>query len=174
MRIISATNRKAISRLLERDRRADRATDRRARAIVDQVRGGADRALVRFARRFDRATPPLEVPIEEIRGAAARVPAEVREAIRRAVRAIARVAFQQIPELEQLNLQLKLGYPPSEPPAFSVFGCFKQLPVPMAAGLMLTAGGIGLLTLVKAARSSPVIPPSGLAPDHDASTDARV
>ncbi|HWU36588.1 MAG TPA: hypothetical protein VN203_03015, partial [Candidatus Acidoferrum sp.] len=32
------------------------------------------------------------------------------------------VAFQQIPYLEQLNLVVDLGYPPSEPSTFSVLG----------------------------------------------------
>jgi histidinol dehydrogenase len=72
--------------------------DRRVRAIVDRVRTGADRALLGFARRFDGVTPPLEVPSREIREGAARVPADVRRAIRQAASHVARVAFQQIPK----------------------------------------------------------------------------
>src|SRR2546421_10123260 len=98
MRIIDATNRAAVERLLTRNRRADRAFDRRVRAIVDRVRDGGDRALASFARRFDGARPPFEIGIDEMREMAARVPADVRRAIRQAARNIARVAFRQIPK----------------------------------------------------------------------------
>ena len=98
MRIIDAANRAALERFLARDHRADRAFDRRVRAIVDRVRRGGDRALARFARRFDGTTPPFEIGIDEMRDRAARVPADVRRAIRQAARNIARVAFRQIPK----------------------------------------------------------------------------
>jgi histidinol dehydrogenase len=98
MRIIDASNTRALNRLLARDRRAGRAFDRRVRAIVDRVREGGDRALARFARRFDGAAPPLEVGLDEMHDRAARVPADVRRAIRQAARNIARVAFRQIPK----------------------------------------------------------------------------
>jgi len=98
MRIIDAANRAALERFLARDHRADRAFDRRVRAIVDRVRRGGDRALARFARRFDGTTPPFEIGIDEMRDRAARVPADVRRAIRQAARNIARVAFWQIPK----------------------------------------------------------------------------
>ncbi|PYR59836.1 MAG: histidinol dehydrogenase [Acidobacteria bacterium] len=98
MRIIDAANRAALERFLARDHRADRAFDRRVGAIVDRVRGGGDRALARFARRFDGTTPPFEIGIDEMRDRAARVPADVRRAIRQAARNIARVAFRQIPK----------------------------------------------------------------------------
>jgi histidinol dehydrogenase len=98
VKIIEATNRAAIARLLARDHRADRALDRRVRAIVDRVRDGGDRALARFARRFDGASLPLEVGRDEMRDQAARVPVDVRRAIRQAARNIARVAFRQIPK----------------------------------------------------------------------------
>ena len=97
MRIVSAANRAALERLLARDPRADAAFERRVRGIVDRVRAAGDRALVAFARRFDRVTPPLEVPIGEIRAAAAQVDPDVRQALRRAAEHIARVAFRQIP-----------------------------------------------------------------------------
>ena len=55
-------------------------------------------ALLRFARRFDDVRPPIEVGDDEMREQAARVPADVRRAIRQAARNIARVAFRQIPK----------------------------------------------------------------------------
>jgi histidinol dehydrogenase len=96
-RIVDAGNRTALERLLGRGGRNDRAVDRRVRTIVDSVRKDGDRALLRFARRFDDVRPPIEVGLDEMREQAARVPADVRRAIQRAARHIARVAFKQIP-----------------------------------------------------------------------------
>lgn len=98
MRIVSATDRAALARMMATGRRQDRAFERRVAAIVDRVREGGDRALEQFARRFDRTAPPLEVSADEMRAAAATVPADVARAIRQAARNIARVAFRQIPK----------------------------------------------------------------------------
>ncbi len=98
LRIIDSGNRKALSRVLARGGTADRAFDRRVAAIVERVRRFGDTALLGFARRFDGATPPLEVSPAEMRTAAALVPIEVRRAIERAARNIARVAFRQVPK----------------------------------------------------------------------------
>jgi histidinol dehydrogenase len=98
MRIIEADNRQALSRVLARDRAADRSFERRVAEIVDRVRVGGDRALLGFAKRFDGVKPPLEISRDEMTAAAASVPAEVRRAIRQAARNIARVAFRQIPK----------------------------------------------------------------------------
>lgn len=97
MRIVEATNRRAIARLLSRATTVDHAFERRVRAIVEGVRSGGDRALERFARRFDGAAAPLEVSPGEIRAGAARVDPSVRRAIRQAANNVARVAFRQIP-----------------------------------------------------------------------------
>src|SRR5262249_19783978 len=72
--------------------------ERRVLAIVDRVRAGGDRALLRFARRFDGLTDRIEVDSDEMRRAAARVPADVRRAIAAAARPISRVAFRQLPK----------------------------------------------------------------------------
>ena len=97
MRIVEAGDRRAIERLLAPAANVNRAFERRVRAIVEGVRTGGDRALERFARRFDGASGPLEVSRDEIRAGAARVDPEVRRAIRQAANNIARVAFRQIP-----------------------------------------------------------------------------
>jgi histidinol dehydrogenase len=97
VRIVEATNRRAVARLLAPATTVDRAFERRVRAIVEGVRTGGDRALERFARRFDGTAAPLEVSPEEIRAGAARVDPSVRRAIRQAANNIARVAFRQIP-----------------------------------------------------------------------------
>ncbi|HYM22475.1 MAG TPA: histidinol dehydrogenase [Vicinamibacterales bacterium] len=97
MRIIDAGSRVALARLTARRERADRATDRRVRDIVDRVRTGGDRALRSLARRFDGVDEPLEVSPAEIRNGARRLDAGVRRAIGRAARNIERVACRQTP-----------------------------------------------------------------------------
>jgi histidinol dehydrogenase len=103
-RIIEAGNRRALERLLARDESHDRAFERRVQSIVTRVRTGGDRALAAFARRFDGVLPPLEVSAEEIRDESARVPADVRWAIRQAARHIARVASRQLPARSELQV----------------------------------------------------------------------
>jgi histidinol dehydrogenase len=97
VKIIDATNRRAIERLLATSTREDRAFERRVRAIVDRVRDQGDAAVERFARTFDGATPPLEITAAEIRSGAAKAEPAVRRAIAQAAKHIARVAFKQIP-----------------------------------------------------------------------------
>jgi histidinol dehydrogenase len=98
VKIIDAANRRALERALATTRVSDRAFERRVAHIVDRVRTERDVALVRFARRFDGVSPPLEVSREEMLEGAARVPADVKRAICQAARNIARVAFKQIPK----------------------------------------------------------------------------
>ena len=102
---IHASNKKALARLLAVGRTADHAFDRRVAAIVGKVRAEGDRALERFARRFDAVGPPLEISREEMRREAAKAPADVRRAIRQAARNIARVASKQIPKTWTVTVQ---------------------------------------------------------------------
>ncbi len=96
-KIIDASDTRAVDRLLSGGRRQDRAFVRGVHRIVDRVREGGDRALGRFAFRFDRVSGPLEVTGDQMRDAAARVPPDVRRAIGQAARHIARVARRQLP-----------------------------------------------------------------------------
>ncbi len=96
-KIIDASDTRAVDRLLSGGRRQDRAFVRGVHRIVDRVREGGDRALGRFAFRFDRVRGPLEVTGDQMRDAAARVPPDVRRAIGQAARHIARVARRQLP-----------------------------------------------------------------------------
>ncbi len=99
MKIVDASNTRAIDRLLApADRPGDRAFERRVQRIVDEVRTGGDRALTRFAKRFDRLSGPIEVTAAEMRDGAARVEPPVRRAIAQAAAHIATVAFRQIPK----------------------------------------------------------------------------
>ena len=103
-RIIDARETRAVDRVLTRGRQADVALDRRVRRIVAGVRDGGDRALDRFARRFDHLTESIEVSRDEMRDAAARVPPDVRGAIRQAARHIARVAVRQLPRAVRITV----------------------------------------------------------------------
>lgn len=96
--ILESSDRRAINRLLKRDRSIDRAFERRVQSIVTRVREEGDAALLRFARRFDRLSDPIEVSPAEIQAGASRTPRDVRRAIQQAARNIARVAFRQIPK----------------------------------------------------------------------------
>jgi histidinol dehydrogenase len=99
MKIIAAADGSAADRLLAKNRsRRDAAFEARVGRIVDAVRTQGDKAVVRFARQFDKATPPFEVSRRERDRAAATVPASVRRALAQAAESIARVAFQQIPK----------------------------------------------------------------------------
>jgi len=99
MKIIAAADFSAVERLVAKNRsRRDATFDARVRRVVDAVRAQGDKAVVRFARRFDKATPPFEVSRRERDRAAATVPAPVRRALAQAAESIARVAFQQIPK----------------------------------------------------------------------------
>ncbi len=89
---------RAIGRLLTSARVDDRAFERRVQAIVDGVRTGGDRALARFAKRFDHLSGPIEVTAREMRDGAARVEPAVRRAIAQAAANIAKVASRQIPK----------------------------------------------------------------------------
>jgi histidinol dehydrogenase len=104
IRIVEASDTKAIARLLTPPAREDRALTRRVQRIVDGVRSGGDRALLGFARRFDGLAAPMEVSADEMREGAERVEPAVRRAIRRAAANIARVAFRQIPKHWDLEI----------------------------------------------------------------------
>jgi len=54
MKIISASDPRALGRLLAVDPADDAAIVKRVAAIVADVRRGGDRALVAYARRFDK------------------------------------------------------------------------------------------------------------------------
>ena len=98
MRVIEASDTRAIDRLLAPAGGEDRAFERRVLRIVDEVRTGGDRALARFAKRFDRVTGPIEVSAKDVRDGAARVEPAVRRAIAKAAAHIAAVAVRQIPK----------------------------------------------------------------------------
>ena len=97
LKIVESGNRRVVQRLLARARPDDAATARRAARIVADVRRGGDRALLRYARRFDGLDGAVELTPDELRAAAATVPRPVRAAIRTAARHIRTVARAQVP-----------------------------------------------------------------------------
>jgi histidinol dehydrogenase len=103
MRIISSTNARAVAALLDRRAGSDPLVRRRVDAIVDRVKQEGDRALLRYARKFDRLTDPLEVTRREMELAAEQVEPVVRLAIHAAARRIRRVAARQLPRAWRLT-----------------------------------------------------------------------
>src|SRR3954467_2091315 len=97
LRIVEATNRRAVRALLAPERVRDRETDTRVARLVGDVRSGGDAALRRYATKLDRLDGPLEIGIDEMRTAARTVDSSVRRAIRDAARNIRVVARRQVP-----------------------------------------------------------------------------
>jgi histidinol dehydrogenase len=97
IKIVDAGNTRAVRALLTAGQAGDAATERRVARIVADVRRGGDRALLRYARRFDALEGSIEVSEAEMREQAARVPRAVRAALRDAARNIRRVARRQVP-----------------------------------------------------------------------------
>ncbi len=97
MRIVAATNRAAVAQLLSATRIRDRATERKAAAIVERVRRDGDAALKRYARDFDDLAGPIEVPKRAWEAEARTLDRSVRAAIARAARHIRSVSKRQVP-----------------------------------------------------------------------------
>ena len=97
-RILKISDTDAIDAIVAQDAARDPGVVRTARRIVTAVRERGDDALVAYARKLDRLSGPLEILPDEILAGAARVPADVRRAIRFAVKNAARVAARQVPK----------------------------------------------------------------------------
>jgi len=97
MRVVQSTNRRAVAGLLSATRIRDRATERRASAIVERVRRDADRALQEYARELDGLTGAIEVPRSTWEMETRPLQPAVRAAIRKSARHIRSVARRQVP-----------------------------------------------------------------------------
>jgi histidinol dehydrogenase len=97
LKIVDASNTRAVRALLTPERVRDAATDKRVAAIVSDVRANGDAALLKYARRFDGLDDAVEISREEMIAGARRVPSPVRAAIRIAARNIRTVAKRQVP-----------------------------------------------------------------------------
>lgn len=139
MRIIEGGDTRGIARLFVRPGRGDRAFDARVRSIVERVRSEGDPAVMRFARKFDHAEPPLEITPKEMRAQASRVAPDVRRALAKAARNIARVAFRQIPPHWDLTVSPGVSIEQRVEPLARV-GCYVpggRFPLP--SSLLMTA-----------------------------------
>jgi histidinol dehydrogenase len=139
MKIVDAGNKRALARVFAVDPTADRAFERRVAGIVGRVRDGGDRALLRFARKFDGLALPLQVSRDEMTEQAARVPADVRRALRDAARNIARVAARQIPKHFDVDVRAGVTVEQRIEPLARV-GCYVpggRFPLP--SSLLMTA-----------------------------------
>jgi histidinol dehydrogenase len=96
LKIYASSNRRAVDRLIKRRKGSSLQFQRRVHTILAGVRTGGDRALLKYARRFDGLKQPVELTSEEIQKGADLVSKDVRAAIRIAARHIKRIARQQV------------------------------------------------------------------------------
>ncbi|MCC6161865.1 MAG: histidinol dehydrogenase [Acidobacteria bacterium] len=97
LRILESTDTRAVSRLLERTPADHARIEPVVKEIVATVRAKGDRALVAYAKQFDRLDGPIELSPAEIHAGAADCPPAVRRAIAKAARHIRIVAKAQLP-----------------------------------------------------------------------------
>ena len=98
MRIIASSQARAVRALVERGRAPDADIAGRVEEIVADVRRRGDRAVLKYARAFDRLQGSVELDADEIRRGAQETPPAVRAAIRNAARNIRRVSAKQVPK----------------------------------------------------------------------------
>src|SRR4249919_814806 len=97
IRIVDASDTRAVDALLSPRREDDRAVMRRVTRIVDAVRAEGDAAVRRYAAQFDGFDGPFEIPRSAWKAEARRAPSDVRAALKVAAANIARVAQAQRP-----------------------------------------------------------------------------
>jgi histidinol dehydrogenase len=126
--------------LLTRDEDIDPTLGRRVGVIVADVRRGGDRALLAYARKFDRLEGAgIEISGEEIEAGARLAPVSVRRAIRVAARNIAQVAKAQVPRGGRVQVAPGITIEQRVSPLASV-GCY--VPggrYPLPSSLLMTA-----------------------------------
>jgi histidinol dehydrogenase len=140
VRLISSSDTRAVNRLLTRDEEIDPTLARRVGVIVADVRRGGDRALLAYARKFDRLEgSAIEISGDEIEAGARLAPASVRRAIRVAARNIAQVAKAQVPRGGRVQVGPGIAIEQRVQPLASV-GCY--VPggrYPLPSSLLMTA-----------------------------------
>ncbi len=106
MKILDASDARALDRLLARTPKNDPTVNRRVRQIVADVRRSGDRALRRYAVRFDGlgAREPLLLDKGAIERGARAAPSDVRRAIREAAAHIAAVASREVPKTRKVRV----------------------------------------------------------------------
>ncbi|NNC15332.1 histidinol dehydrogenase [Corallococcus exiguus] len=103
---LSSLDSDARRRLLARSGESDALVASRVQALIARVRTEGDRALFDFAREFDRVElAALEVPRERWNAALESIPSDVREALTRAARNIARAHAAQRPHAIEVETE---------------------------------------------------------------------
>lgn len=139
LRILSSSDSRALARLVESRTLRDAALERRVAAIVADVRKGGDRAVVAYAKRFDKFSGPVVLDAAAIAEGAATVPAAVRRALRKAARHIREVARAQVPASGRVEVTPGVVVEHRVTPLDSV-GCY--VPggrYPLPSSLLMTA-----------------------------------
>ena len=159
--IVEARNRRAVRALLAPVHTRDTATERHVATIVAAIRADGDRALLRYARRFDPLDGPIEVTQTEMSDAATRVPRAVRAAIRAAARNIRLVARRQVPRGWRTRVTVGVTVEQRIVPLDRV-GCYVpggRYPLPsslLMAAIPAVAAGVGEVIVV-CPRPAPVV-----------------
>jgi len=139
IRIVSSSNRIAVSQLLAAERVRDKSTLLGAERIVAGVRRGGDAALKRYARAFDGLTGSIEVPRRAWDTQAETLPREVRRAIARAARNIRSVSRQQVPKGWRYTVAVGVTVEQRVTPLARV-GCYVPAGrYPLPSSLLMTA-----------------------------------
>jgi histidinol dehydrogenase len=139
LKIISASDHRALDKLLGAEPAADAALARRVAAIIADVRRSGDRAVEAYAKRFDRLDGAIEVTPREMELRARETAPAVRRAIRAAARNIRRVAQTQVPKRTRLQVAAGLVVEQRVTPIGRV-GCY--VPggrYPLPSSLLMTA-----------------------------------
>ncbi|RKH88452.1 histidinol dehydrogenase [Corallococcus sp. AB045] len=103
---LSALEPDARRKLLARTGESDAQVASRVQSLIARVRAEGDRALFDFAREFDRVElAALEVPRERWNAALESIPSDVREALTRAARNIARAHAEQRPQAIEVETE---------------------------------------------------------------------
>ncbi|NRD46817.1 histidinol dehydrogenase [Corallococcus exiguus] len=103
---LSSLDADARRRLMARTGESDALVASRVQALIARVRTEGDRALFDFAREFDRVElAALEVPRERWNAALESIPSDVREALTRAARNIARAHAAQRPQAIEVETE---------------------------------------------------------------------
>jgi histidinol dehydrogenase len=139
LKIISASDHRALDKLLGAEPAADAALTRRVAAIIADVRRSGDRAVEAYAKRFDRLDGAIEVTPREMELRARETAPAVRRAIRAAARNIRRVAQTQVPKRTRLQVAPGLVVEQRVTPIGRV-GCY--VPggrYPLPSSLLMTA-----------------------------------
>ena len=143
IRIVSSSDHKALERVFARRSRRLDAAERTVAPILAAVRREGDRALVRYARKWDgfggTSATALAVPQEEMAAAGKRVPPQFRRAVRQAGRNIRTFCRLQMPREWSRQIQRGIRAGQLVRPLDSV-GCY--IPsgrYPLPSTLLMTA-----------------------------------